>query len=84
MKRIDFFKTFKECPLKSKALVKMGRSGILVCENFIKENDDLDFHSFAYKCNRMFLDKPKPKHFVIIIDILVAANFHFYHQDGAQ
>jgi hypothetical protein len=41
---------------------------------FLEEKDDLGHLEFEYAVNRMFLDRPKPKHFAIVQELLSVAN----------
>jgi hypothetical protein len=41
---------------------------------FLEDHESLDHLEFEYAVNRMFLDKEKPQHWGIIMDLLIACN----------
>jgi hypothetical protein len=57
-----------------KAYKKLSPAELSLAEGFIKENEQLDRDEFATRVNRMFLDKEKPKHFPIIMELLTSCN----------
>lgn len=42
--------------------------------SFIAQNDALNRDAFEAAVNRMFLDKPKPKNYEIVLELLANAN----------
>lgn len=86
MKRIDAFRAIGNQVIYAKAFKRLTHEEIALCEQFIAENEGLDFHEFAKMANRAFVDKPKTKNFTSIIEFLNVANGinHRHLQNGAQ
>lgn len=60
-------------PWKAQAR-RLTRDEIDLMEDFVLENGALDQGEFERAINRMFLDKPKPRGWLIILDLLSCAN----------
>lgn len=53
---------------------RLSKSELELARSFLQSHDDLAKAEFEFAVNRMFLDKPKPKHWVEILDLLANAN----------
>lgn len=74
MDRIVVFRGFNSHPWLHKAFRRLKPDEVAICETFIITNKALDKGAFELKVNRMFLDKPKPKNFTIILELLTCCN----------
>lgn len=74
MDRMTVFKSYKTHPWLSKVYAKLRLDDMNAIESFIASNSLLDKGSFELKVNRMFLDKPKPKRFKEILELLTCCN----------
>lgn len=80
MNRADQFKSYSSHAWHRKSFSKLSKAELELALNFIRENDALDAASFELKINRMFIDKDKPKHFSIILELLTCSNSAFSKQ----
>lgn len=53
---------------------RLSSEELQTCHRFIDEHDALDRSEFEMRVNRMFLDKPKPKNWTVIAELLTVAN----------
>lgn len=53
---------------------KLKQDDIIVAEGFLLKNQDMDKNDFALAIVRMFMDKPKPKNWKLIEELLICAN----------
>lgn len=74
MTRIEALKLkVKQYPYE-KSAKKLSEADFDRVVEFIDDNDHLGHLEFEYAVNRMFLDKPKPKHFAIMQELLSVVN----------
>lgn len=74
MDRLSVFKALRSHPYLGKARAKLTKEEEQTAEAFIVESDHLDRSGFELLVNRMFLDKPKPQHWVIMMEMLLCCN----------
>lgn len=74
MSREYAFKAFKDHPWLSRVYKQLNKSEFDMAIAFIEANDHLAKDAFEQAAVRMFLDKPKPKHWTAIEELLVCAN----------
>lgn len=72
--RTETFLNFKTHPWLSKAFAKLSGAEIEIALAFLKTNEPLDKSKFELAVNRMFLEKQRPKHWSIIVELLTCAN----------
>lgn len=70
MSRLDNFLSLKDHAWLKKSYLKLSGDDLDLAKSFILENDHLDRASFEMAVNRMFLDKPKPKSWKYILELL--------------
>ena len=73
--RLNLFNELKTHAWLKKPYARLSNKEIDVAKHFIKLHDSLDKGSFEHAVNRMFLDKPKPKHWTIILELLICSNY---------
>lgn len=74
MNRMDLFKKLYNHAWLGRIYRRLYAEEMNLALDFIVSNDHLDKGPFEYAVNRMFLDKPKPKHFKEILELLTCAN----------
>ena len=74
MKRLDKFKSLESHPWLKKSYAKLAQNERDMAENFILNHNNLDKGEFEFAVNRMFLDRPKPKNWTIILEMLANSN----------
>lgn len=74
MNRLTSFDKLSAHPWLHKAYNKLSSNERQMAREFIVRNDGLAKGAFEFAINRMFIDKPKPKHFAIILELLTCAN----------
>ena len=72
--RLSKLKSFSNHEWLSKAYRRLSPGELEIMASFIADNDHLDKGRFELAVNRMFLDKPKPKNFTIILELLTCCN----------
>ncbi len=72
--RLINFHSYKDHAWLKKVYVRLKKDDIDCAEQFIVLHDHLDKGDFELAINRMFLDKPKPKNFREILELLTCAN----------
>lgn len=68
------FNANKEDPWLRKLYKKLTAEELTIATDFLTKYETLDKGEFEFKVNRMFLDRKKPKHFTIILDLLTCCN----------
>jgi dsRNA-specific ribonuclease len=68
------FESLAQHPWLHKAFKKLKAEELAMARAFLAENEALDQGAFELKINRMFLDKPKPRNFTIILELLCNSN----------
>lgn len=58
-------------PHYGRLLEKLNRSEFSTILDFCRDHQDYSSHAFTEKADTMFLDKPKPKNWLIIVEILL-------------
>lgn len=76
MTRIDAIKDLCERYPYQKSARRMSEAEFDQMVAFIDDHNELGHLEFEYAVNRMFLDKPKPKSWAIVQELLIAANSH--------
>lgn len=71
MKRIEKFNSLKNHQVIGKIYKKLNKDDILFCENFLKENENLNNDDFAFKVNRLGLNGEKSKNINNIWALLI-------------
>lgn len=74
MDRLTAYLSYKTHPWLSKSFKRLKSDEIDLGVQFIKANENLDKDAFDKAINRMFLDRPKPKHWATILELLANAN----------
>lgn len=72
--RLEKFESFKEHVIQGKLYRKLSAFERAQCRAFIHDTDHLDDHAYAAKCNRWFLDQPKPENFSTMWALVLQAN----------
>jgi hypothetical protein len=72
--RLETFESLSLHPWLGKAFKKLGQAELELARAFLREHSALDKADFEPLVNRMFLDRPKPKHHTIIMELLVCSN----------
>ena len=73
--RMDHFEGLKTHPWYSRILGRLKDEDIGIIKKFIRENDHLDYSTFEYRLNRLFLNSQiKPKRFLEIMELLMIIN----------
>jgi hypothetical protein len=65
---------YKDHAILGKLYKRLKAEDITALNSFLKANAHLDKGSFERAVNRMFIDRPKPKHWKEIIELLSCAN----------
>lgn len=74
MDRLERFKSFSLHPMLKKIFTRLTPVEEIICEKFIVDNESLNKANFEYAVNRMFLDRPKTKHWKEIVELLTCSN----------
>jgi len=74
MDRLIKFNSFSGHGWLKKAHSRLGQADLALAHSFIQENQSLDKGAFELKVNRMFLDRPKPKNWTVIVELLTCCN----------
>lgn len=70
MSRIERFKALETDPWFSRVFKRLSKEDQALCLAWIQRNDALDKAAFEMAVHRMFLDKPKPKRWTEITELL--------------
>lgn len=70
--RMDMFSALKKHPYYGSLIKKLGKSELNLITVFCQTHHSTTRDEFVQLANRYFLDKPKPKNWQIISDILTA------------
>lgn len=73
-KRLENFLALEIHPWLGKSFKKLKKSDLEICFKFLKDFESLDKNDFEFKLNRLFLDKDKPKNWMIISELLSNVN----------
>lgn len=73
-KRNDTFEAFSTHPWFGKVFKRLKNDDLSTARCFLKANGHLGKGEFEFAVNRMFLDKPKPKNWKEIQELLTCAN----------
>lgn len=73
MNRADRFKALKTHPWFSKVYKKLSDEDLVFACKFILDNENLNTDEYISKLLKYWLDKPKPKNWTLIEDLLVAS-----------
>jgi len=74
MDRLEQFKSFSLHPMFRKIFTRLTPVEEMMAEKFIVDNESLNKANFEYAVNRMFLDRPKTKHWKEIMELLICSN----------
>jgi hypothetical protein len=74
MTRLKALQQIRNHTLLGSRFARLTQAEVSLMRQFIRINDGLDCLAFEDKVNRMFLDKPKPKNWTIIQEVLCNAN----------
>ena len=75
MTRLQYFTTkCRDHVLYRRLALRLSESEFDLAVDFIQENDHLDFMDFEAALNRMFIGKPKTKHWSIVQELVHVAN----------
>ena len=72
--RLESFHKLQFHPWLKRSYEKLVPAEVQIIEDFIREHDQLSRADFELKVNRMFIDKPRPKHWKQIMELLTIAN----------
>jgi hypothetical protein len=72
--RASAFLNYKDHPLLKKQYKKLADYELAIAMGFILDNIYLSKDDFERKAVRLFMDKPKPKHWKEIEELLLCAN----------
>jgi hypothetical protein len=72
--RRQAFDGYAEHPWLHKSYKKLTAEERALAHRFLSENGALTKDEFILRVNRMFLDRPKPKNFTVIQELLTCAN----------
>lgn len=72
--RLAQFRSYESHAWLKKVHSKLKAEDRRIAEEFIASHDGLDQGAFEMAVNRMFLDKPKPKRFGEILELLTCCN----------
>lgn len=61
-------------PWLKRVVAKLSAADRATALHFVYANGDMDKGRFEFAINRMFLDKPKPKNWTAILELLTCAN----------
>lgn len=70
--RMQMFSALEKHPYYGPLIKKLGKSELNLITEFCKNNHSTTRDQFVHLTNRYFLDKPKPKNWQTICDILTA------------
>jgi hypothetical protein len=70
MSRIDNFRAKEAHPALRKAFYKLTMKEKTLCEVFILENSQLSDCDYELRINRWFLDKEKPKNWILMSELV--------------
>lgn len=73
-KRVEAFANMERHPWLKKSWARLSAAEIALANSFIATNDSLDLGEFEKAVNRMFMDKPKPKNWTVICELLSCSN----------
>jgi hypothetical protein len=73
MDTMNHFETFKDHPWHKRTYLKLGKKDVVFAINFLKSVSALTKDEQMQKCNRMFLDKDKPKKWKEINELCACA-----------
>jgi hypothetical protein len=68
------FESFATHPWLSRVYRRLKPEDRALALEFIAANAALNRGDFELRVNRMFLDRPKPKNFALILELLTCAN----------
>jgi hypothetical protein len=74
MERLKIFEAYASHPWLYRSYKRLTPAERDLAHDFIRRNDHLAKGPFEFAVNRMFLDKPKPKHCNEILELLTCAN----------
>jgi len=74
MSRLEKLNSFETHAWLKKVYKKLNPSTLAIAQTFIAMNDHLSKDDFEKAVNRMFLDKPKPKNYECILELLANCN----------
>jgi hypothetical protein len=63
MTRSNRLNLLKSHPHLKGLFKKLTKSELAIVEKFVADSESLDNNAYALKCNRWYLDQPKPKHY---------------------
>lgn len=72
--RIRAFEQFKNHPWLGRVYKRLDKADLELAHGFLSENASLNKAAFESAALRLFLDKPKPKNWTAIEELLVCAN----------
>lgn len=73
-KRLEAIQRYASHPWLSRVYAKLSADELSVIETFIQANDSLDKGAFEKAVNRLFVDRPKTKHWTSVCELLTCAN----------
>ena len=75
MSRLQLFRSMGNHPIFKSAFKRLRKQEVALCEQFILENDGLDYGDFNGKLARWMIDDPnKPKNHSHMYGVVMAAN----------
>lgn len=74
MTRESAFKSFAAHPWLGRVYKQLSRAEVDIALGFMADNSHLANAAFERAAVRMFLDRPKPKHWTAIEELLICAN----------
>lgn len=72
--RLIAFRALARHPWLGRGFAKLTKGELAMAEAFLEGSASLDVGACELAINRLFLDKPKPKNWAIICELLCAAN----------
>lgn len=72
--RLTKFKNLTNHPHYSRLMNRLNLQDMELITRFITSNGDIDKSTFEFRLNRLFLDKPKPKNWSLILEFLMISN----------
>lgn len=72
--RLSTFNELKTHPWLGRVFRRLTQQELELARSFLLTHAGADAGTFEMLVNRMFLDRPKPKHHTIIMELLVCAN----------
>lgn len=70
MSRITKFKALQFDPWFKKVFKRLSPSDVALCESWILSHDSLEAWPFEQAVHRMFMDKPKPRRWTEITELI--------------